>query len=62
MFKLANRFSKRRRGLRSKITQLYIYKWFGEPRGARFDAGLVNPNGTPRKALAVVAKNARKHR
>ena len=28
--------------------------WFGEPRGARFDAGLVNVDGTPRKAFSVV--------
>ena len=62
MFKLANRYSKRRPGLRSKITQLYVYKWFGEPRGARFDAGLVNPNGTPRKAFSIVRKGARGHR
>jgi hypothetical protein len=62
MFKLAKRYQRRRAGMRSKITQLYIYTWFGEPRGARFDAGLVNANGKPRKALAVVRKNARKHR
>jgi hypothetical protein len=48
--------------MRSKITQLYVYTWFGEPRGARFDAGLVNPNGSPRKAFSVVRKNARSHR
>ena len=29
---------------------------------ARFDAGLVNPDGTPRKAFSVFAKNARTHR
>jgi hypothetical protein len=62
MFKLANRFQRRRAGMRSKITQLYVYTWFGEPRGARFDAGLVNPNGTPRKAYGVVRKGVRKHR
>jgi hypothetical protein len=62
MFKLAKKYQRRRAGMRSTITQLYIYTWFGEPRGARFDAGLVNANGKPRKALAVVRKNARKHR
>ena len=62
MFKLANRYSRRRAGTRSKITQLFVYKWYGEPRGARFDAGLVNPSGTPRKALAVVRKYAKTHR
>lgn len=62
MFKLARKYSKRRPGMRSKITQLFDYRWYGEPRGARFDAGLVNPNGTPRKAFAVFRKNARRHR
>ena len=36
--------------------------WFGETRGARFDAGLVNPDGSPRTAFAIVRKNAREHR
>ena len=62
MFKLASKFSRRRAGSRSSITQLVVYKWYGEPRGARFDAGLVNPNGTPRKALAVVVKKSEGHR
>jgi Glycosyl hydrolase catalytic core len=62
MFRLAKTYSRRRAGLRSKITQLYVYTWFGEPRGARFDAGLVNPNGTPRKAFSVVRKGVRGHR
>jgi Glycosyl hydrolase catalytic core len=62
MFKLAGRYDSRRRGLRSQIAQLFVYKWYGEPRGARFDAGLVNPDGTPRKAFAVLRANARKHR
>jgi hypothetical protein len=62
MFKLASKYQRKRAGMRSKITQLYVYTWFGEPRGARFDAGLVNPNGSPRKAFGVVRKNAAKHR
>jgi putative glycosyl hydrolase len=62
MFKLAKTYSRRRAGLRSKITQLYVYTWFGEPRGARFDAGLVNADGTPRKAFSVVRKGVRGHR
>jgi hypothetical protein len=62
MFKLANRYDSRKRGLRSKITQLYVYQWWGAPRGARFDAGLVNPDGSPRKAYNVFAKTAKKHR
>jgi hypothetical protein len=62
MFKIVRKFSVRRAGMRSRITQLYDYTWFGEPRGARFDAGLVNPDGTPRKAYRVFRKNARRHR
>jgi hypothetical protein len=62
MFKLANRYDSRKRGLRSKITQLYVYRWFGEGRTARFDAGLVNPNGSPRKAYNVFKKFAKTHR
>jgi hypothetical protein len=62
MFKLANRYDSRQRGLRSKITQLYVYRWFGEGRTARFDAGLVNPNGSPRKAYNVFKRVAKSHR
>ena len=58
LFRLANTYDTRRRGMRSKITRLYVYAWFGEPPSARFDAGLVNADGSPRKALAVFRKNA----
>lgn len=59
MFRLASRYATRRRGLRSTIARVYVYRWFGEPPGAHFDAGLVNPDGTPRRAYFVVAKHAR---
>jgi hypothetical protein len=62
MFALANRYDSRQRGLRSKVTQLFVFRWFGEPRSARFDAGLVNANGSPRKAYNVFKKYARTHR
>jgi len=62
MFKLANRYDSRKRGMRSKITQLYVYRFFGEGRGARFDAGLVNPSGSSRKSYSVFKKFARSHR
>jgi hypothetical protein len=62
MFKLVNRYDQRRRGMRSKITRLFVYTWFGEESSARFDAGLVNPDGSPRSAFKVFRKNARKHR
>jgi hypothetical protein len=62
MFKLANRYDSRRSGMRSKITRLFVYKWFGESRSARFDAGLVNPSGSPRKAYRTFKRHARRHR
>jgi len=62
MFKLVNRYDTRRRGMRSKITRLFVYTWFGEERSARFDAGLVNPDGSPRPAFRTFRKNAIKHR
>ena len=43
MFKLARSSS--------RIKRLYIYSWLGEQRGARFDAGLVIPDGSARAAL-----------
>jgi hypothetical protein len=49
MFSLASRY-------RSRIKRLYIYNWNGSPRRARFDAGLVNPNGTPRPAYRLVKR------
>jgi hypothetical protein len=62
LFKLVNRYDTKRRGFRSKITRLFVYTWFGESSSARFDAGLVNPDGSPRPAFKVFSKNARKHR
>jgi hypothetical protein len=52
MFSLAKRY-------RSRIKRLYIYNWFGQPRSQRFDAGLVNPNGTPRPAYNTVRRTLR---
>jgi hypothetical protein len=62
LFKLVNRYDTRRRGMRSKITRLFVYTFYGEEPSARFDAGLVNPDGSPRPAFSVFKRNARKHR
>jgi hypothetical protein len=62
MFRLADAYDTRRRGMRSKITRLFVYSFYGAEPGARFDAGLVNPDGTPRKAFSVFARNVRTHR
>jgi hypothetical protein len=59
LFFLAGRFGVRRRGLRARLGRVYVYKWFGEPPGARFDAGLVGVDGSPRPALAVFGAFAR---
>jgi hypothetical protein len=54
MFSLAKRY-------RSRIKRLYIYNWFGQPRsgGNRFDAGLINPDGSPRPAYNTVRRMLR---
>jgi Glycosyl hydrolase catalytic core len=62
MFRLADRYDSERRGMKSKISRVYVYNWFGVPRGSRFDAGLVDPDGTPRPAYYVVKNHARKQR
>jgi hypothetical protein len=61
MFSLAAKYDSRRRGMRSRITRLYNYQWTGVSRGARFDAGLVNANGTPRKAYRQFRSSARRY-
>jgi hypothetical protein len=42
-----------------KIKRLYVYSWFGAPRSARFDSGLVGTDGKPRKAYAEVRKHVK---
>jgi hypothetical protein len=61
MFRLAGRYDARRRGFRSRVTRLFVYRWYGEPPGAHFDAGLVDPDGTPRRAYSVFRRYARSH-
>jgi hypothetical protein len=45
-----------------RIARLYVYAWRGEPKGARFDAGLVDPNGHARAGYEVVKKNVKNGR
>ena len=61
MFKLADRYDSRRSGMRSKITRLYNYQWTGVVRSARFDAGLVDPDGSPRKAYKQFKRSAARY-
>jgi hypothetical protein len=61
MFTLADRYDTRRRRLRSRIARVYLHRWFGEPAGARFDAGVVDPDGSPRRAYYVVARRLQRN-
>ena len=61
MFSLANRYDTRRSGMRSFIGRLYNYQWTGAARSARFDAGLVGPTGSPRKAFRTFKKLEAQH-
>jgi hypothetical protein len=45
---------------RKRVQRIYVYRWFGERRSARFDAGLVNPNGTSRPALKQFKKSIKR--
>jgi hypothetical protein len=50
LFKLADTYSRKRKGLKSTITRIYPYQFTGVPKGSRFDAGLVDEHGKPRPA------------
>jgi hypothetical protein len=58
MFTLADRFDSKKKGYKSKLTRLYVYRWFGE--SGNWDSGLVNQDGTPRPALEQFKKYAAK--
>jgi len=62
MFRLANRYDTRRRGMRSRISRIYYYQWTGAPRGARFDAGLTSVDGSPRRHYATFRNLVRSKR
>jgi len=40
-----------------RVTRIYVYRWFGEKRSARFDAGLVGPDGKSRPGLTQFRKS-----
>ena len=54
-FAIANKY-------RSRIRRLYLYQWNVDFGGNRFDAGIVNPDGSPRRAYYVVRKYRRQIR
>ena len=59
MFRLVAKYDSRRSGMRSRITRLYNYQWTGVKRSARFDAGLVNPDGSARTAYRQFKRSAK---
>jgi hypothetical protein len=53
MFDLAKRF-------KTYVKRVYNYNYYGTDCSTRFDAGLVNTNGTPRPAYNVYKANLAK--
>ena len=43
-------------GSQHRIARLYIFQWNGASARARFDAGLLDPQGVPRPGYVVVCK------
>jgi hypothetical protein len=37
-----------------RVKRVYLYNWTGSKAGSRFDAGLVGPNGKPRRAYGAL--------
>ena len=60
MFSLANRFDTRRRGYKSRITRLYPYEFRTKLTDARFDAGLISPEGKTRKGYRTFKAKVRR--
>jgi hypothetical protein len=54
MFSLTDRHTRKLRGMRSRVTRLYIYQWVGRERGTDFDSGLTDDRGKARSAYYVV--------
>ena len=50
----ATRYAFHLAGSSRRITRFYLYNWTGAPPGARFDAGLIGPDGRARPAYRVV--------
>jgi hypothetical protein len=59
--RLNTMFSLARRYRTAGVQRLYIYSWSGPGCSARFDAGLVGPDGTPRKGYDTVRRQLVKY-
>ena len=57
MFRIADRYDARRPQRRARISRLFVYEWFGAPPGARFDAGVVGPDGSSASRLRVLRRH-----
>ena len=60
IFQIAKKYNKRKRGFKSSIDRLYVYDFGPSALGSRFDASLLNPNGTARLTYQEFAKAAKK--
>lgn len=59
MFALAARYDSRPRGYKARVSRVYQYN-FREQPDARFDAALLDPDGSPRKTYASFKSGLRK--
>ncbi len=48
------------RKYRRSISRVYVYNWSGAPRGARFDAGLTNADGSLRPGYRMMRKRIKR--
>ena len=44
-----------------RISRLFIYQWTGAKRNARFDSGVIGPDGRPRPAYTVIRNKLGRH-
>ena len=51
--------TRKRAGCKSKITRLYVYTWFGEPRGARVRRRAREPGRLAAQGVPIVARTPR---
>ncbi len=61
MFDLADRHTRSLRGMRARVTRLYVYQWDGRERGTDFDSGLTDEEGRARRSYSVVISDEGPH-
>jgi hypothetical protein len=55
--RIKNMFSLAKTYRTAGVQRIYVYNWTGAGCSARFDAGLTDPDGTPRKGYTVLRAN-----